>query len=171
MNVKFILQADDIIHFNTFHCKNSPSEKRNRIIFRMILIVVITIMYFYCCFNNYTLNSFIEFSPLFMIGIVWMIFFNKIYFLMIKRGANNSIKEGDNSGIFGEYSLTIRNDIMTVKNNASVSDYKINKIYKIMENDDYLFIYIASIKVLIIPKIFLDDSKTDKIKLLLNKKQ
>lgn len=102
---------------------------KSRLINNIVLFVVGVLIYLYFSFNRIPLM----YLPLFIIGLVVVIYIiNKLYIFAFLK-ANEML----NYNTYGKYTLELTPNKFSLTLNKSKTDYKYNKIGKILERKNY----------------------------------
>ena len=103
------------------------------------------------------------------ITVLWVLLYPKRIDKNIEKRMKKQIASGDNSGILGKQSITFKeNEIMST---SPESEHKLtwNGIKKVVENDDYYFLYNSAISAIVIPKVEIEAHLNDLDSILIKK--
>ena len=162
ITIEFERTIEDIIEFNLFHMKNSPSIRRQALITQVAaaaLAVMVSLSTGYLLGIDKKAGT----GFLYVLTLVLSIAaFFVVPFLSraeVINGFRKATKEGDNKAILGNQTISLTPDNIFVKTPAGESKYTWAVIDKIVQNDKYIFLYISSINAIVIPrKAFSTDS-------------
>lgn len=168
MKLKYNLTENDYINFNIYHMKNSKSLKRAMIINRFLTPLIFLVMPFILHYISDT--PFIYWAVTFiLVYILWVCLYEKYAYRINRKRIKKMLQEKDNEGLIGESVLEIDDNNIKITNDSGENTIYVKSIKNIVENDDYIFIYINSISVIIIPiKIFKSTEEKENFKSLLN---
>jgi hypothetical protein len=100
-------------------------------------------------------------------GVVFLIF-PWISGLGMRQQIEKVITEGKNEGGFGKQKLVITSEAIIEENNAGESKYFWSSLDKLVDSSNYIFLYVGTLKALIIPhNSFADEEQcTEFVKLV-----
>lgn len=168
MKLKYNLTEEDYINFNIAHMKNSKSLKRTMMINRFLTPLIFLVMPF--VLDDISNISFWYWAVIFVLTyILWVVLYEKnVYKINIKR-IRKMLEEKRNESLIGERILEIDGENIRIINDRVENIIYIKSIKNIIENDEYIFIYINSISAIIIPiKVFKSIEDKELFKSLLN---
>ncbi|MDB1934052.1 YcxB family protein [Clostridium tertium] len=168
MKLKYNLTEEDYINFNIAHMKNSKSLKRTMMINRFLTPLIFLVMPF--VLDEISNISFWYWAVIFVLTyILWVVLYEKnVYKINIKR-IRKMLEEKRNESLIGERILEIDGENIRIINDRGENIIYIKSIKNIIENDEYIFIYINSISAIIIPiKVFKSVEDKELFKSLLN---
>lgn len=168
MKLKYNLTEEDYINFNIAHMKNSKSLKRTMMINRFLTPLIFLVMPF--VLDEISNISFWYWAVIFVLTyILWVVLYEKnVYKINIKR-IRKMLEEKRNESLIGERILEIDGENIRIINDRGENIIYIKSIKNIIENDEYIFIYINSISAIIIPiKVFKSIEDKELFKSLLN---
>lgn len=168
VKLKYNLTEEDYINFNIAHMKNSKSLKRTMMINRFLTPLIFLVMPF--VLDEISNISFWYWAVIFVLTyILWVVLYEKnVYKINIKR-IRKMLEEKRNESLIGERILEIDGENIRIINDRGENIIYIKSIKNIIENDEYIFIYINSISAIIIPiKVFKSVEDKELFKSLLN---
>ncbi|WP_394883872.1 YcxB family protein [Clostridium tertium] len=168
MKLKYNLTEEDYINFNIAHMKNSKSLKRTMMINRFLIPLIFLVMPF--VLDEISNISFWYWAVIFVLTyILWVVLYEKnVYKINIKR-IRKMLEEKRNESLIGERILEIDGENIRIISDSGENIIYIKSIKNIIENDEYIFIYINSISAIIIPiKVFKSIEDKELFKSLLN---
>lgn len=168
VKLKYNLTEEDYINFNIAHMKNSKSLKRTMMINRFLTPLIFLVMPF--VLDDISNISFWYWAVIFVLTyILWVVLYEKnVYKINIKR-IRKMLEEKRNESLIGERILEIDGENIRIINDRVENIIYIKSIKNIIENDEYIFIYINSISAIIIPiKVFKSIEDKELFKSLLN---
>lgn len=150
MEIQFELFEKDYIDFNMHYISISPTIKRSIFIHRYIISIIYLIAPFVATkITNiplwYWSIGFI------LMYIVWVIFYPKYFRMRAIKHVVKLLKESKNVGMIGKYSLSLTPDCIIGINDSGESRTNWSSVENISETEDYIFIYIGSMKAYIVP--------------------
>lgn len=160
MKLKYNLTEDDYINFNIAHMKNSKSLKRTMMINRFLTPLIFLVMPFVLV--NISNIPFWYWAVIFVLTyILWVALYEKnVYKINVKR-IRKMLKENSTEGLIGEKVLEIDGDNIKVIDDSGEECIYIKSIKNIMEDKEYIFIYVNSVSAVIVPlRVF--ENKDDK---------
>ena len=106
MKIQYNLEAEDYIHFNLFHIKNSKTalkslniQRYGSPIFFILVAIVFSIMG-----DLHLLSTLI---PFLMLSILWVIFYPKLFYRHVRKNVKKMFKEGENESLLGEHTMIL----------------------------------------------------------------
>ncbi|MBM9548749.1 YcxB family protein [Leptospira sp. 201903074] len=172
MEIEYSLTEEDILNFNLFHSDHSPTTKKNMLIGRLLLpIILITFIFLLGFPRNLDFNIGIG-VIFFPIILIWFLFYPKYFHYCIKKNVKKLLAEDLNTGMIGFQKLLINeNEFIQITDFSKIQRFE-RFITKVEENDKYIFLYLSSITAMIIPKsvIWNNNIKKDDLYYLLENK-
>lgn len=150
MNINYQLTKQDYIEFNIYHMGYSNSLRKLVFVQRYIVSIIFLIAPF-------IITKFIDIplwywlSIFVIVYILWVIFYPKHLRRSMGKRISRMVDEGKNAGMFDNQSLTLSLDGIINIGSLDESKTKYEAVEKVAETNDYVFIYISSIKAYIIP--------------------
>ena len=147
--LRFSLGVDDFLAFQQFHVRNSPSQ-RNLLYFSAIVGLIVAIYLTSDVFARIPIwLSFI----LLILNLFFAIFVAKIVFhRLIRFYLRRMLSEGSQEGLLGLHELEIANGFLIERTAVNEHRHLLSKIDRIVESDEYVFVYISSLQAHVIPK-------------------
>ncbi|GMT50207.1 MAG: hypothetical protein IEMM0008_1746 [bacterium] len=146
MTVEYELSNNDLLAFNLFVCKTSPSFMRRNIYLPQIILPFLIAVFLLVLWNRNNLKSILlGLIP----SLIWFFIYPKFQWWYTKKNTLKVLNEGDNTD---SVSLTLSPDKVIVKADSGEAMYKWSKINKIVETEDYIYLFITNIFAMIIPK-------------------
>ncbi|MDH5680931.1 MAG: YcxB family protein [Spirochaetota bacterium] len=151
MTLKYSLTDDDIIEFQLYHVKKSPSMQASIRFWSLLIpvILMITVVVLDQIMDNLS-KVYLVFG--FALSIVLAAGYRFIYYHTIKRYTRKMLKEGENKGLIGEQIIKVQDQSLSISEAKGKIKYDEPFINRIAENSNYFFIYISSVSAYIIPK-------------------
>jgi hypothetical protein len=162
VKIRFETTIDDVIAFNRFHYANSPAWRKQvwvralslpltlAIVFAMIVIIFATaepapdplaLAVMSICMGATWL----------VMSIVGVLFIRWNCNRALVRGARRFLAEGSNRSMFGWREMEIVDGRLVLHTELLELSMDLRAIEKIVSNDEYTFVYIASISAYMIP--------------------
>jgi hypothetical protein len=85
-------------------------------------------------------------------GLIIFVFYLPFYRWINTRQARKLLKEGDNKAVLGHHELSLSPEGIFVRTQTSESKTSWSAITKVLQNDQYVFLYVSSINAFVIPK-------------------
>lgn len=149
MNIKYEFTEQDYIDFNIYHSHHSPSIKRllrlQRYGVALLLMILVPVMHLIGCGSLIFLFTYFA-----VIAIVWIIIYPKVYERSLKRRIIKLVEEGKRNYLFGWHELTITQDGIHGKTEASETTW--HCIEKAVETEKHVLVYVNSITAVVISK-------------------
>lgn len=164
MIINYELTEEDFIQFNVHHIEDSPSQKKMYWVLRILMPLLFSVAIYSIgtgLFNqSYIYWSLISIS----FFIAWVIFYPIQHKKIILNQTRKMLSEGDNSSLFGEKILTVKEDVITVTGENEHEQFKRENIKKIKQYNDMLLLYNSSVSAMIIPTRNLTETEIDYVK-------
>ncbi len=168
MKLKYSLTKDDFINFNLNYMHNSNSLKKTLFINRFIVPLIFLIIPF-LLYDIADMEFIIFMITFILLFILWISFYNKFVDNINRKRLNKILNENNPNDLLGERVLEIIGDKIKITNSSGENIIRVNSIKKIIENDNYIFVYINSITAIIVPLMtFRSDEEKDTFKNLLS---
>lgn len=151
MKIKYDITKDDYIKFNLYHLESSPSVKKELIIHRFIipLLLVGLSAAFYVLTG---LPLYIG-LPLFIgIGIVWAIYYPKFYKKNALKNVSKMVDSGFQSSGVSKNTINVLDEGIHSSSRAGQSINRWDEVKKIHQTDEHIFIYVTDKIAHVIPK-------------------
>jgi hypothetical protein len=162
VKIRFETTIEDIVAFNRFHYENSPMWRRQRMIRACVGPFIIAIITF-----GFYARSYIDFAPqdldnYHLLGLFLVVLncalavpvYLYVQWRMMSALASNvrkQLAEGSNRTVLGWREMELVNNRLFLKTELLESRLDLRAIEKIVTNDRYTYVYIASIQAFIIP--------------------
>lgn len=162
MELETYLTKRDYIYFNLHHIKN---QKNNFDLIIYIVLVFISFVYFILINYNLALFS----SMLFACVVVYLIsrflkyrpnILSYKYFEILLKYAS---KDKNINEFIGNQKITLKDDCIELISEYSTEIYYYNKILSIENDDERYYIYVGSLKAIIIPFSAFDNSSVNDV--------
>ena len=150
MEFEFLFEMEDWMAFHEYHISKSKQHKRSKIIVMAILPVVMIMINFIDYLNgNFDVVKLAIFIAMCM---PWLILYPKRMHKRTLKQIQKHLEEGDNSNLLGWHKYIITDKWLQLLQEDEETKIKWNKITKIVDVKNYIFLYNTSISAYIIPK-------------------
>ncbi|MBE1555385.1 YcxB family protein [Sporosarcina limicola] len=151
MEIDYELTEEDYLNFNMFHVKNSKTAMKSLAMQRFLTPIVFLILSYVLSAmgDGSFIGLFITFS---ITGILWIIFYPKYFYSLIKRNTKKMIKEGKNDGLLGNHHLIMNDEGLVDSTSDRETKVTWSGIKNFKEDNDNLYLYTSSISSYILPK-------------------
>ncbi len=168
MKIKYNLTENDYINFNICHMRNSKELRKTIMINRFLVSLIFLLMPF--ILYNISDIPFLYWTITFiLVYILWVSLYEKYVYRINRKRIKRMLEEKNNDGLIGERILEIDEENIKITNNSGESKFPIKSIKDIIEDEEYIFIYINSVSAIIIPlEVFKDKEDKERFKNLLN---
>lgn len=150
MKIEFELDMNDWMELQRAHYSNSKQFKRTKLIVTLIMPFVCSVMLTIDAVNGKVgLVNVIVFS---ILSLLWVLFYPKRFVNRTIANTKKALEEGDNSGLLGNHTIVLNEE--GIINTQPSTENKIQwvGIKKMLETNDYFFLYLTSVSAIIIPK-------------------
>jgi hypothetical protein len=154
MEITFEVGPDELVAFNLYHLKHSPTVRRQyriRLFTVPLLMALVAITLFLSADDKLA-----ALPALVVVGflcLVYLLLFPGLRRRGIKKQVRRLIAEGKNAGIFGQHRISITPQEVREVLSVGDSSRRWSAIERIAETDDHVFIYISALSAYIIPKL------------------
>ncbi|MDV6235681.1 YcxB family protein [Leptospira ellisii] len=162
MKLTFTLNEQDIVNFNVYHFRNSKFTTKRRVLLRFLIPIWVVAVFLFLNRERLDATSFLWNSPLFLFGVLWFLFSDKLYFWRLKNNVKSLLREGRNNGMIGIQNLELSGDTLVVENESGVFRHSLKAIDRVEEGDGYLFLYVTSLSAIPIPLNVFQDAEKDR---------
>jgi uncharacterized membrane protein len=149
MIIEYEITENDYLFFNMYHFENSKTVKNTFALIRFIFPIIFLFLSLRSWINFEGLNPVSIFA--FVFACVWLIFFPKWMKKSVENRTRKIIREGNNKGLLGKKKLEINEDYIIETDQNAESKHKWNVIEKVVNTQDYIFIYASAVSAYIIP--------------------
>jgi hypothetical protein len=152
MKIRFDVSLDDILAYNRYHVRHSPSIRRSTLLIRWggaILFLLICLLPAYDFEPGYWLMSL-------FLGLVGGITFLLLYPVLVRVVAESQQRklytEGSTRGEIGMHECELGEDGVIVRSETGELKTRWEGLDRIVTTDDYTFIYLSSVTAHVIPR-------------------
>ena len=138
---------------------------KSRIVNNIILFIVGLVIYLYFSYNKISL----VYLPLFILGLIIVIILLNLLYVFAQIKVNEML----NYNTYGKYTLELTPNKFSITINKNKTDYKYNKIKKIIERKKYFKVKLKGIREYLTfeKKFFSEEEYTKAIKMFKEKSQ
>lgn len=156
MKIRFQTTIDDIVAFNRFHLANSPAFRRQVWVQTLIIPGIFVALLFLAYWNHEVFIDEEIFlcmigAPAFGVAIFFTFAMRWYIYWQLGRTTRRFLAEGANRIMLGWRELELRDNRLHLTAELLQSSIDLRAIEKIVGNEEYTFIYIASTSAYIIP--------------------
>jgi hypothetical protein len=152
--VEYERTFDDLIKFNLFHIEHSPTIQRQVLLTRIltsILTPIFSLAVIYILDRDKNLPLFAYIISL-IGGVVLFFVYPYINRSTIIRRTSRLLSEGSNKAIIGKQQITTSDEGLVCETQAGNSRINWSSIEKVVQNDEYIFLYVGATNAIVIPK-------------------
>lgn len=160
MKIKYDITRDDYLKFNMYHLENSPKVKKELIIHRIVVPLLLVGL-------GFALHVLVKFSlvttmPIFIIAaVVWSIVYPKFYKKVALKNVSKMLERGVQSESISRHSLSLKDEGILSSSNAGQAAHKWSDIVKFHEAENHLYIYITDKIAHVVPKRAFKDKEEE----------
>ncbi|MEF9951374.1 MAG: YcxB family protein [Clostridium sp.] len=161
MKIKYDITKDDYIKFNLYHLESSPNVKKEIIIHRLVipLLLVGLSAAFYVLLG---MPMYIG-VPLFVgIGILWSIFYPKFYRKNALKNVSKMIDNGLQSSGVSKNTINVLDEGIHSSSRAGQTINRWDEVKKVHETDEHIFIYVTEKIAHVVPKRAFENEEQEK---------
>jgi hypothetical protein len=152
MNVEYERAIEDLVEFNLFHEAQSPSLQKQILLTQVIsafLVILLSLSGIYFFTHQLSLLTFI---PCVLGGIYIFFRYPHIHRASQIRTLRKLFGEGDNTALLGHQVVSVSPEGIFTQSQAGESKLNWQSIYKVAQNNKYVFLYIGTANAIGIPK-------------------
>jgi hypothetical protein len=150
MEIEFEFEMNDWMEFNKDYLSNSKQYKSVKLIAQLILPVIFSAIIFLKDLSSVVGPT--KLALLSLILLAWILYIPRFLDKRVLYRTKKMLEDGDNSGILGRHQLIISDEGILHIEPESEHNIKWNGFKKIVETDEYYFLYNTAVSALIIPK-------------------
>jgi hypothetical protein len=157
VKIRFEATIENIIAFNRFHYAHSPTWRR-QVVTQMLVLPVIFGSGLLLAYSGLRpipdgdLWAFGVFGiPFVVLSILWACYIRWYMYWSLERNVRKFFAEGSNRSMLGWREMELVGDRLVSKTELIYSSIDLRAIEKIVANDQYTFVYIASVNAITIP--------------------
>ena len=156
MTAEYEFTKDDLIAFNLYHHRHSPTSRRQ---YRRAWFVPAYLWLFLCIGIWYVddlkrgepLRTFLDLLPLFCGVPLYLLYFPWAYRRNLRKIVAGMVSEGQNRGLFGRRRVTISLEGVTETGEFGQTTRTWRGIERVTETEDYVYIYANAVAAFIVP--------------------
>lgn len=149
MKIRFDLTMDDLLAFNRYHFMNSPAYRSSLIVgMAMVSILPLGLTLFLIY------NGRLPRLPVIAFGCGLTLFSMFGFYRRFPSAIDRTTRRmfGNDQSLFGPHELEIEDEWLVERTDINASRQAWRGIQKIVETDDYVFIYLSAATAHVIPK-------------------
>ncbi len=150
MTLTYDFTLDDLVAFNRHHLRHSPSHKRTRFFVRVLFIPMAAIPVVLRLLQGQDVLGLT--LTMGVIAVIWFFAYPPIFDRRVESQIRRALNEGSNRGLVGEHTLTITPEGLRSTSPGGDSFYKWASVEKVEQTESYIFVYVASVQAIVIPK-------------------
>ncbi|MEG0641536.1 MAG: YcxB family protein [Clostridium sp.] len=160
MKIKYSITKDDYLKFNMYHLESSPGVKKELIIHRFVVpILIIGLAFALAVLTGMPLTIGV---PVCVVGaICWSVFYPKFYKKNALRNVSKMLGRGVQSESISKNSITVQDEGIYASSQAGQTLHKWNEVIKFHETADHIFIYVTQKLAHVIPKRAFKDKEEE----------
>lgn len=173
ISVSYEFTKDDLVEFNHYHARHSPTARRQyvRALFgvpSVWLALWLGLVYFAGKKDGAFLQAAFNLKPLIIFLPFYCILFPFFHRRTVRRAIDGMIDEGTNRRLFGSKTISATDSSITESGAHSTSTTNWSAVERIVRLDDVTYIYIDALSAEIVPRrAFESDSEYDEFVLKL----
>jgi hypothetical protein len=160
MTIEFELVIDDLINFNLFHMAHSPSSQRVLLLNRLLVSILIIPCSLGVIYLKWHVLTPFAFIVSFLVSAIMFFIFPNIHKTFVVNRIQKMLVEGDNSTVFGHQAITVTPEYILTKTDLTESKLNWSSIVKVIDNDNYVFLYVSATSAIVIPQKAFSTSTT-----------
>ncbi len=151
IKVSYETKLEDLVAFNEYHARHSPSIRRLLQLFVGAICVLTALALFVMYRQDDGLRGisvFVTTVPVLMVVTLTLLLFPRALRSMVRR----QFSEGTNRSIIGPRTLVLTDQGLSEQSSAGELQTKWQSVERVASNDRYLFIYLSSVSAHVIPR-------------------
>lgn len=162
MKITYDFDLNDWLAFNKYHYQKNRKNTSLKIRWVVTILVLGYIVFCYVTFGLFRISVFYFLSIYIIIGFILDAL--KIEERITMNYLKKHLTSWSNASILWKHSLELKDDYIELVGPWTISKTFWDKIDKIAENDNYIFIYVTSVSSIAIPMFKLSEWVQSKIK-------
>ncbi|MFS0575160.1 YcxB family protein [Sporosarcina sp. 179-K 3D1 HS] len=161
MKIHYHLTEEDFVNFNLYHSRHSKAASKALKMQRFISpILFMAAAFLFSKMGEIPLP--ISLSTFGVMSILWVLFYPKYFYQLIKRNAKKMIKEGKNDGLLGDHKMMMTDE--GIVDTTSIGETRVSwsGITQWKEDAHYFYLYNSAVSAYILPKRELEDFEKTK---------
>lgn len=159
MEIRYTITEEDYIQFNLYHIEESASLRKQFQMLRLYLPLLMAVVIFLV--GTQVLKQpalyWVVVAVLYAVG--WFVIYPRLYKKSIRKNVVKMAREGDNTSVFGDKTLEIAGDKITISGQDTTEIIDKTAIKEIKQKNDLLILYNSSVSAHIIPTRYLTESE------------
>lgn len=151
MEIKYTLTEEDYLAFNMFHVKNSTTATKS-LKWQRFLMPVLFIFFAYIFSMIVDISLVVSLITFFIVGLLWIVFYPKYFYSVVKRQTKKMIQEGENESLLGQHHLVMTEEGLIETTSSGETSISWKGIKKFTEDDDHFYLYNSGLSAIILPK-------------------
>lgn len=157
MTVEFEITKDDLVAFNLYHHRHSPTARRHYLrswlVPAVVWLLVCTGFWYLADRERGTpLRTFLDLLPLFSGVPVYLIFFPWAYRRKLRKLVDGMVSEGQNRGLFNRRRVTISPEGVTDISEHGQTSTAWRGVERVATADGHAYIYTSALAAIIVPR-------------------
>jgi YcxB-like protein len=152
MKITYENTPDDMVTFNMYVYRHSPSQRRIRAIIWLGFPVL------FICIGIYFATTSRSVDPFFWYGIpavIWALVIPRIYDNAVANRVRKLCREGSLRGFVGSHELELLDGKLVSRDETSTSTTDFKGIERIVETETHAYIFLNSLMAIVIPRALL----------------
>ena len=168
MTAEYEITADDLVAFNLYHHRQSPTARRQYLRSwlgpaAVWLCVCAGLWYFADRHRGTPLRTLLDLLPLFSGVPVYLLYFPWAYRRKLRKIIHGMVTEGRNRGMLGRHRVTISPEGVAEASEHAQTSTHWRGVEKVVATAGHAFIYIGAMAAVIVPRrAFADPADFDK---------
>lgn len=151
MKIKYEITKDDYLKFNMYHLETSKGVKKELLIHRVIIPILLVAAAF--AFTVLTGIGIVFSLPIFLIAaIAWAVYYPKFYKKNAMKNLDKMFSRGLQSASASKYVLNVKDEGIFASSQAGQTLHKWSDIVRFYETDEHIFLYVTDKIAHVIPK-------------------
>lgn len=157
MNITFSLIMDDLMAFNVYHLRHSPSARRaywkSLLRFPLIwTILCLVISRLGVTPERSWPEAMLALLPLFMGVPLYLVAYPLLHRRAIRRQLQGLLGEGDNSSVLGLRRIEMTPEGLCETGDSGQTRLAWDAIKRVEVSEDHVFVYISAVSAFVVPK-------------------
>jgi hypothetical protein len=164
MTAEYEITKDDLIAFNLYHQRHSPTARRQYLIVwiapAVVWLLLCTGLWFLADRPRGTpMQTLLDLLPLFCGVPVYLLIFPWLYRRKLSKIVDGMVSEGQNRGLLGRHRVTLSPENVTESSAHGQSSTAWRGVEKVAVADTCAYIYINALAAIIVPRRAFADAK------------
>ncbi|GAB5441075.1 MAG: hypothetical protein Fues2KO_14240 [Fuerstiella sp.] len=151
MRIKYDVTIDDVVAFNRYHSKHSPTIKRTKRFCSAIGVIAICIIVpLISPIEDFVWSAKLALTA--FAAVTFYVAFQLLFVRSLDKQVIRLVREGSTAGIIGSHELEITEETLTERTDSNTTSARWQGIADIAETETHVFFYQSALLAHVVPK-------------------